>query len=104
MLVNMSTSHRPPAGLFGTPIVPAPAAVKGSACGPLRALDRFGREHGLTIMTGGLTPPQSVLSCSVSTPHMEIRIMQNKAPESRGGAEPFETPPHRTADGPDGQR
>jgi len=31
---NMSTIQGPPGGLFGKPIVPAPAALKGPACGP----------------------------------------------------------------------
>ena len=52
------------AGLFGKLIVPAPAALKGSARGPLRALDRFGRGHGLTITTGvaALRPVSPILS------------------------------------------
>ena len=61
MVANMSTSHRPPAGLFGKLLMPAPAAVKGSACGPLRALDRFGRGHRLPIMTGGARPFRKTL-------------------------------------------
>ena len=59
----MRVNKGPPAGLFENPLVPAPAAVKGSACGPLRALDRFSRGHGLPTMTGGPTLPQNALSC-----------------------------------------
>jgi len=33
-------------------MMPAPAAVKGSAYGPLRALDGFDRGQPLRIMTG----------------------------------------------------
>ena len=39
-------------------MMPAPAAVKGSACGPLRALDRFGRGHGVADTTVGRTRVQ----------------------------------------------
>ena len=62
----MSTSQGPLGGLFGKPVVPAPAAVKGPACGPLRALDRFGRGHGFSIMAGEPALPQNTHSCSVS--------------------------------------
>src|SRR6516162_7584149 len=66
---NMSTIQGPPGGLFGKPIVPAPAALKGPAGGPLRALDRFGRGHGFSIMAGEPAPPQDTPPappCSVS--------------------------------------
>jgi len=42
-----------PAVMEGEAVMPAPAAVKGSAHGPLRALDRGSRRHHLANMTAG---------------------------------------------------
>lgn len=102
---NMSTSQGPPGGLFGKRIVPAPAAVKDPAYGPLRALDRFGRGHGFSIMAGEPAPPQDIpLLFSLAVHTRGVCITQNRAPESRDGAEPFGALPRRTADGSGGWR
>jgi len=44
-----------PAVMEGEAVMPAPAAVKGSVHGPLRALDRGSRRHHLANMTAGQT-------------------------------------------------
>ena len=103
MVVSPGGRQRPPAGRRGTLIVPVPAAVKGSACGPLRALDRFGRGHGFAIMTGGLAHPHHAPARAVSL-HPRGEITQSTVPESRDGAEPAGAPSHRMADDPAGSR
>jgi len=78
----MSTIQGPPGGLFGKPIVPAPAALKGPACGPLRALDRFGRGHGFSIMAGEPALPQDTLlfSLTVHTRESASRKTEPRSP------------------------
>jgi len=49
-------------------------------------------------------PLKAFLLFSLDATHVENRITQNRAPESRDGAEPFGALPRRTADGPDGWR
>ena len=44
-----------PAVMEGEAVMPAPAAVKGSVHGPLRALERGSRRHHLANMTAGQT-------------------------------------------------
>ena len=44
-----------PVGRRRALVMPAPVAVKGSACGPLRALDRCGRGHRVADTTAGPT-------------------------------------------------
>ena len=47
--------RRRPTVMEGRAVMPAPAAVKRSASGPLRALDRGSRRHHLSNMTAGQT-------------------------------------------------
>jgi hypothetical protein len=77
-ITGVDTGLRPPAGLSGKPPAPAPAVVKGPACGPLRALDNWGRRRRPAITTGGLTP-QDDPPCSVSTPLSRMERILSKA-------------------------